>query len=117
MKFTIFSTGILAFLSIGICLWALVEFRFEPKEPLKGFHSPIVALELASSPQVFASTVGNTQDPNRIIVQKPACRLCIYRRLLVVIRQYVHFVCRAQFPRCVPVRNSGWILHYRRSFI
>lgn len=44
--------------------------RFESKEPLKGFQSPIVALELVSSPQVFAGIVGDTQDLNRTIVRK-----------------------------------------------
>lgn len=37
---------------------------------MRGFQSPIVALELASSPQVFASIVGDTQDPNRTIALK-----------------------------------------------
>lgn len=73
MKTTLLSAGILAFLSTGICLWMMVAFRFEPKEPLKGFQSPIVALELASSPKEFASIVGDKQDPNRTIVRKSLC--------------------------------------------
>lgn len=70
MKTTILSTGILAFLSIAISLWMLTAFQFEPKEPLNGFRSPIVALELSSSPQVFAGIVGDIHDPNRAIVWK-----------------------------------------------
>ncbi|OHB68174.1 MAG: hypothetical protein A2W17_01655 [Planctomycetes bacterium RBG_16_41_13] len=70
MKTTILSTGILAFLSIAISLWTLMAFQFEPKVSLKGFQSPIVAIGLASSPQVFSSIVGDTQDPNCTIVRK-----------------------------------------------
>ena len=70
MKTRILSIGILAFLSTAISLWVLTAFSFKPKEPLKGFQSPIVAIELASSPQVFTSIVGGSQDPNRTIVRK-----------------------------------------------
>ena len=70
MKTRIFLTGILAFLSTAISLWMLTAFSFKPKEPLKGFQSPIVAIELAGSPQVFTSIVGGSQDHNRTIVRK-----------------------------------------------
>lgn len=70
VKSNIFAIGILAFMTIGIFLWMLLEFGFQSKEPLKGFHSPIVALQLANSSKEFASIVGETQDPNRMIVQK-----------------------------------------------
>lgn len=70
VKGNIFAIGILAFMTIGIFLWMLLEFRFQSKEPLKGFHSPIVALQLSNSSKEFVSIVGDTQDPNRMIVQK-----------------------------------------------
>ncbi|HHT9138943.1 MAG TPA: hypothetical protein ACFYEK_17075 [Candidatus Wunengus sp. YC60] len=50
-------------MAIGIFLWMLLEFRFQPKEPLMGFHSPIVASQLASSSKEFVRIVGDTQDP------------------------------------------------------
>jgi hypothetical protein len=66
----VFVAGLLTILTIAIFCWMSAAFRFEPKETVKGFCSPVIALELAKSAKEFVEIAGDKGDPNRIIIQK-----------------------------------------------
>lgn len=72
VKVNVLTTGILAFAftAIGIFLCMFVKYEFHPEPSLRGFRSPIVALQFASSPKEFVSIVGDTHSTNRVVAQK-----------------------------------------------
>lgn len=62
-------TGVLAFVVIGISVWLGIGFPVEPKKLPKGFRSPILALELATSPADVRGIVGDVGDPRRVTMR------------------------------------------------
>ncbi|MFQ5684305.1 MAG: hypothetical protein ACE5HC_13675 [Candidatus Binatia bacterium] len=60
-----FAIGVLILLTGGLVTWMGVRFRFEPKEPLKDFRSPVLALEFVESANGIAHIVGDLGDENR----------------------------------------------------
>lgn len=67
---TVFIANLMSFATIILFFWTFFAFRFEPKSPVKGFHSPVIALELAKTAKEFVQIAGDKGNPNRAIIQK-----------------------------------------------
>ena len=58
-------TGLVAFLVIGIAIWMMASFKYEPRDLPHGFRSPVLAIELARNTAEVRQIAGDLSDSSR----------------------------------------------------